>query len=560
MKCNILIICDVAENSSSIKNIISKIEDYSIKLLGIQSKEELRQHEEELRDSDLLVLDIENNGVQCLKYIREDLTFKKLPVVFLSTKRDKDTIQKVYSVGRIDFICKPYETYELLYRIKEQFNIREIYEKSKLKNSLLELIGEKLVEKNTILETSLDILVHDTKNQFMNIQFNLTQELENDMRSVLKEQIDNLYNLIMEAAGYLNSKKRIFSLYEIITGIHLTKKRIPILKHEQINLECISRAELFIESSIMIKNAVTNLLENALKYSPEGSEINLKLQRVGKRIYIHIADRGTGIPDSEKQKIFRKHYRREETIEIEGTGWGLWITHSIVKKEGGMVYVSDNPGGGSIFTIELPAFIIKDPDKGIKDLSGWFEIPEGIIRKKETTIRNMLRLQKDEEYEDFNTCVFTSLLMHYRNERTQKNKAVVHKRLEALKKLNPDAKKALIVDDSIYVHYYMAKYLTDLGFRILNYAKNGREGVNYYKEYKPDLVTMDYTMPVLSGLDAANEIFDFDKNAHILFVTAAGELPAFRSRIDGRLPKENIRVIIKPVKKEQIKSVLSNFI
>ncbi len=561
MKSNLLVICDISESSKLIEEILNSNSDYNVILLQTKTKADLKLHQEKINISDLLILDIQNNDqFEYSNIIRNELSKKELPIIFLSSCKDEKSIKAAFNLGRVDYICKPFNDYELIARVKEQLNLKELYEGSKLKNSMLELISEKLVEKNTILETSLDILIHDTKNQFLDIQFNLSRKLNNDTRRTLREQIDNLYELVMETAGYMSSKKRICSIYEIVKSIHFTKDRIPIMEHKNIKLEYSSPGILFIESSLIIKNAIINLIENALKYSPAGTEINVKLKRTGRRIYIHVENRGMSIPNSEKHKIFRKHYSRNKTKAIEGTGWGLWITHRVVKKEGGMVYVSDNPGGGSVFTIELPAFYIKNLDHELRKLSNWFKIPLSMIMNKEETIRTMLTLQDNQEIEDIETCIFTSLLMYFRKLKHQKSKIIIHRKLDGLKKLNPGAKSVLIVDDSIYVHYYMATYLTELGYRILDYAKNGRDGVSFYKEYKPDLVTMDYTMPVLSGLDAAKEIYDYDQNAHILFITSVGQDHAFVTKANSMLPKEKIRVLVKPITKAEVETALEDFI
>ena len=104
-------------------------------------------------------------------------------------------------------------------------------------------------------------------------------------------------------------------------------------------------------------NSVTiNLMENAVKYSPQNQEIDIQLRQIGENIELKIADKGMGISDKEKKKIFDKFYRvgNEDTRATKGTGLGLYIVQQTVKAHNGHIKVSDNTPQGTIFTIVLP--------------------------------------------------------------------------------------------------------------------------------------------------------------------------------------------------------------
>jgi signal transduction histidine kinase len=107
----------------------------------------------------------------------------------------------------------------------------------------------------------------------------------------------------------------------------------------------------------MIEIAVSNLLDNAIKYSPKTAPIHLCLKKEDENILIEVADKGSGIPEKEKRKIFQKFYRlgNESTRKTKGTGLGLYLTQKIIVRHKGNIKVKDHPGGGSIFVIELPA-------------------------------------------------------------------------------------------------------------------------------------------------------------------------------------------------------------
>lgn len=100
---------------------------------------------------------------------------------------------------------------------------------------------------------------------------------------------------------------------------------------------------------------VQNLLENAVKYSPEGAAVIVAAEHTGGKFRLRVADQGQGIPDSEKQAVFDKFYRigNEETRETTGTGLGLYIVQQVVRAHGGGIRVSDNQPSGTVFEIEI---------------------------------------------------------------------------------------------------------------------------------------------------------------------------------------------------------------
>ncbi|HZJ57466.1 MAG TPA: response regulator [Clostridia bacterium] len=84
-------------------------------------------------------------------------------------------------------------------------------------------------------------------------------------------------------------------------------------------------------------------------------------------------------------------------------------------------------------------------------------------------------------------------------------------------------KRILLVDDSPIIHRLLRKTLEAHGYEVCGDAKNGREGVSLYQSLKPDLVFMDITMPVMDGLEAAEEIMGIDPEARIIMLSAMGD-------------------------------------
>lgn len=105
-----------------------------------------------------------------------------------------------------------------------------------------------------------------------------------------------------------------------------------------------------------IGRAVWNLLDNAVKYSPDASAVHVKVRGEGLEIAIAVEDQGPGISREEQQSIFRKFTRgaASRTSNVKGTGIGLAMVDHIVKGHGGRVRLESEPGRGSVFTIFMP--------------------------------------------------------------------------------------------------------------------------------------------------------------------------------------------------------------
>jgi two-component system sensor histidine kinase KdpD len=101
---------------------------------------------------------------------------------------------------------------------------------------------------------------------------------------------------------------------------------------------------------------LVNLIENAAKYAPGDSPIDMGARRAGPELQFWVADRGPGVAESERDRIFEPFYRRPDTAPTAGgAGLGLSIARGIAQAQGGTVAYSPRPGGGSVFTLTVPA-------------------------------------------------------------------------------------------------------------------------------------------------------------------------------------------------------------
>lgn len=100
--------------------------------------------------------------------------------------------------------------------------------------------------------------------------------------------------------------------------------------------------------------ALYNLLDNAVKYSPRGSQVNLRVQEYSMYCEICVEDRGIGMTEEEIPKVFQRFYRGKQVQQKPGVGIGLYLVREIVKKQKGYVKIKSQPGQGSRISLFLP--------------------------------------------------------------------------------------------------------------------------------------------------------------------------------------------------------------
>lgn len=103
-----------------------------------------------------------------------------------------------------------------------------------------------------------------------------------------------------------------------------------------------------------IAQILGNLLDNALKYSPPGSPVNVSLNIVGATAEIRVTDRGIGVPDDERLRLFAPFFRTSRTRDISGTGLGLHISRRLAEQHHGRLWLDSSSKAGSVFVLALP--------------------------------------------------------------------------------------------------------------------------------------------------------------------------------------------------------------
>lgn len=240
----------------------------------------------------------------------------------------------------------------------------------------LEEINEKLKETNSLKDRFLSIASHELKTPITTIRGQaqlalrrLTKQSESSqdldgMRAALEkinEQTGRLTSLVDELlvmssirAGKVQLKKRECDLVDLCRGVIEDQQ---LLTGRQILLEQPATPVKVIIDSDRITQVIVNLVSNALKYSSEGSPVEVAVSRIDQRmVQVQVRDHGKGIAKEEQAHIFDTFYRTSDAQSSTkfGLGLGLSISKDIVERHNGRIWCESEPDKGSIFFVELP--------------------------------------------------------------------------------------------------------------------------------------------------------------------------------------------------------------
>ena len=178
----------------------------------------------------------------------------------------------------------------------------------------------------------------------------------------INSEVDRLNSIISDLLTLVRLDQREIPLN--ITEVHLNemienllRRLAPLAKKKNINLIYESHREVVAEiDTVKLSLALTNLVENAIKYTPDGGEVTVILQADLQDAIITVKDTGIGIAKEEQSRIFERFYRTDKTRNREtgGTGLGLAITYKTIVMHNGSIVVESEEGKGSTFSAQIP--------------------------------------------------------------------------------------------------------------------------------------------------------------------------------------------------------------
>ena len=228
------------------------------------------------------------------------------------------------------------------------------------------------IRRNEQHDSFINAVTHELKTPIASIRLYL-QTLER--REIAEAQRREFYQLmLLDTERLLGTVEQVLKAGKV--GLRKTGQRLPLdfngLVRECVELartrhhlqpECLDFREHNNEPACVmgdpdeLRTAVSNLLDNAVKYSPDGVHIAVELESPEELVVLRVRDQGVGIQQQDLKRIFKRFYRatQRSVSQVKGTGLGLFIVRAIARQHGGRVFAeSEGVGKGTTVTLELP--------------------------------------------------------------------------------------------------------------------------------------------------------------------------------------------------------------
>jgi two-component system phosphate regulon sensor histidine kinase PhoR len=229
-----------------------------------------------------------------------------------------------------------------------------------------------LSEVESLKNNFLSLISHDLKNPLAKIQGitdrllsikepNLPATIKDDLNSImstseeLRQYITSILKLTSVESRNIKLTKEVYDLNTLVSEVIARLK--PLAQAREIQL--IERLEPLFTMELdrtLIAEVITNLVENAIKYSQSNSQVEIRTSEVGDEVKFEVTDHGGGIPSEEISKIFEKFYRgrTEKMRSTSGTGLGLYLVKYFIELHGGKVFINSRLGEGTNIGFTLP--------------------------------------------------------------------------------------------------------------------------------------------------------------------------------------------------------------
>lgn len=315
---------------------------------------------------DLVLLDImmpEMNGLQVLDIVRHNPQTADVPVILISALTEVSDITNGLEMGANDYITKPIDLDITQARVQTQISLKLLQDERKATIAKLEAAQEM---KNRFIRMAS----HDLKSPLMNMRMIMsllprkidldpaTQELmdaaENSldtMKMVIQDFLDTAALQSNAEDIRLNRMALEPVIQDLLVehSVNSTRKNIAL---EPGSMDGVINADMF-----RFRQALGNLISNAIKYSPPDTTVRVWTECADQQVHIFVADQGPGIPPEDQNRLFTEFGKLtpRPTGGEASTGLGLWIVKHLINLQNGQVGLISPPEGGSIFWIEIPS-------------------------------------------------------------------------------------------------------------------------------------------------------------------------------------------------------------
>ncbi|GCL42477.1 hybrid sensor histidine kinase/response regulator [Anabaena sp. FACHB-1250] len=345
---------------------------------------------------DLILLDImlpDINGFEVCQQLKADPLTKSIPIIFMTALADTVDKIKGLNLGAVDYITKPFQKQELLARVRGHLQLRELTKTLEIQNQqLIELkselenrVAERTAELSQALEKEKE--VNQLKSRFITMashEFRTPLAIISSSSGILQNFSDRLSEKRKQEhlETIQNTIRHIIQILDDVLMINQAEAEkievnlepldiIKFCRHlkEQIEASFTSHGidfyidlgdEIFSNYQIvqvdkkLLRQIITNLLTNAIKYSPNHNLVNFSLSKKDDQLIFKISDHGIGIPEADQVHLFEYFQRGSNVGTLPGTGLGLSIVKKCVDLHQGEITFYSELGKGTVFTVILP--------------------------------------------------------------------------------------------------------------------------------------------------------------------------------------------------------------
>lgn len=317
---------------------------------------------------DLILLDVmmpELNGFDTAVILKQDEEVKDIPIIFLTALHNTQDLVKGFKCGASDFLTKPFNKEELLMRVMHQISlvaarrlIQKQYEELKAtinnRDKMYSVIAHDLRSPMASIRMTLNLLVNVLSPDVIGQEMFELIDNANKETEETHDLLDNLLKWTKSQTGALHVAFQDFELNDVLPGVIDIFMMIAESKHITLNLDLGSESLEVHADKDMFNTIIRNFMSNAIKFSHEGSSIDISVSHVDDFAKISIRDHGVGISPERIETLFSAGTSTAGTRNEEGSGLGLQLCKDFAVKIGGDVMVESVQGEGSTFSVLIP--------------------------------------------------------------------------------------------------------------------------------------------------------------------------------------------------------------
>jgi len=353
----VLIVDDIQVNIEIAENILAT-EGYEI-LSAASGSEALETVA--ARNVDLILLDVlmpALNGFEVCRQLKQGDATRDIPVIFLTTLDDTESLVKGFEAGAVDYVVKPFNFDELQARVRTHLRLRRTEQELRrllvARDRVLHIVSNQLNSPFGGLHGMLKTL----NAQLMELS---PQELAEYLgmaehtADMIADILDNLLSWSLLKTGRLLVQPRPVSIESLFA--ELLRLQEPELDAKSIRVEFDIEPELAIQADPeMMECVFANLFANAIKYSHTGGEVRISATSDGAEAHILLADNGIGIPAKDLEGLLdlESQYVREGVAGEMGGGLGLILSRALLDENGGALAIDSEEGSGTRVHVCLP--------------------------------------------------------------------------------------------------------------------------------------------------------------------------------------------------------------